>query len=118
MGGMCTHVTTFMVCVNSHVQAHQFFEPFVRVTQHMSKVTCPVQQTIWLNMITAFVFTAIDIGGYTWQTCNEVHCIIIHIAPVVFFVDALSICLCKTGFSLHSQYTYRKHRHWVCGNWK
>src|SRR4051812_28748680 len=66
-------------------------------------------------MIAILVFAAIDVGGYPWQTGNQIHSIIKHRIPIFFFVHTGSIAFGKLAFGLQSHDGYYKLRHWMRG---
>ena len=69
---MCGCITSFMVSMNSQVKTHKVFEVIALDSQHMGKVTGPVQRNIRCYMVAIVIGTAVDIGCYPRKAGDEV----------------------------------------------
>ena len=76
MSGVCTDVATFMVAMNHKVEAHEFHEGGVVKAEHRRQVGGPVLVRVDGGHIAILENVSVDVGGYGWQFCNNIYCIV------------------------------------------
>src|SRR5690606_18759496 len=98
---------------NGHVQPHQLHEAFIIVTQHVGKISCPVEQTIRLYMCVISILSSVNVCSNSRKSSNQVEHIVEYRLPVILFGNTFRISFGKFAFSLQCHDTCHEHGHGV-----
>jgi len=118
VSGVGTDVSTFVIGVDDEVESHEVNKVLVLAeTELVGEVPCVVLILLDSGDLSILVDVSVDLGSDGWELSDEIHGIIVEVAPVVLLVDTLCVGLSEGRLVLKGGNGKRKLSHWVEGVW-
>jgi len=107
-----------VIGVDNEVKSHEVNKVLVVAeTELVGEVVGVVLVLLDSGDLSILVDVSVDLGSNGWELSNEIHGIIVEVAPVVLLVDTLCIGLGEGRLVLKGGNGKRELSHWVEGVW-